>query len=114
MAPSPLTPIPGLHLLQIRAAVFGVAELRRGKPFLAVLVLAVHRDRGHVPMHPGHIDPERLDRRHPDRPCDLVQMRSDRVQRTTDPIIIEQFGLDTQHLTHRPVPFAPATDRSTI
>ena len=95
---------PGLDLLQVRAPVLGMTELRSGKPFLAVLVLTVHRDRGHVPVQPGHIDPERLDRRHPDRPGDLVQMRGDRIQRPPDPVIIEQPGLHPERLTHRPVP----------
>ena len=63
---------PGLNLLQIQAAVLGMAELRSGEPVLVLRVLAVHRDRGHIPVHPGHIDPERPDRRHPDRPGDLV------------------------------------------
>jgi len=55
-------------------------------------------------MDPGHVDPELLDRRCSDRPGDLVQIRADRVQRPTDPIIVEQLGLNTERLTDGPVP----------
>jgi len=95
---------PRLHLLQVGAAVLGMTEPRRGEPFLVLRVLPVHRDRGHVPVQSADIDPERRDRRDPDRPGDLVQVRGDRVQRPPDPVIIEQPRLYSECLADRPVP----------
>jgi hypothetical protein len=62
---------------------------------------AVQRDRGHVPVQPGHVHPELADRRRPDRADGLIQVRSDRVQGTAEPVIVEQVRLDAIHLVHR-------------
>src|SRR5262245_25521589 len=47
-----------LHLLQIRPAVLGLAPPGRREPRLGIVVDAIQRDRGHVPVQPRHIDPE--------------------------------------------------------
>ena len=92
---------PGLDLLQIRAPVLGVAPARRRIASGGARIGAVQRDRGHIPVQPGHIHPEPSDRRRPDAAGDLVQMRGDRVQGTGDPVIIQQAGLDAVRLVHR-------------
>ena len=92
---------PGLDLLQIRAAVLRMPPPRRRVLLVRFRVGAVQRDRGHVPVQPGHVHPELADRRRPDRAGDLIQMRSDRVQGTAEPVIVEQARLDAVHLVHR-------------
>ncbi|UBU16377.1 hypothetical protein [Nonomuraea gerenzanensis] len=41
---------PGLDLFEIRPAVLGMAELRRGEAGLGLLVVALQRDRGEIPV----------------------------------------------------------------
>jgi hypothetical protein len=47
-----------LDLLEVGAAVLGMAEPGRDEPFLGLVVGAVQRDRGHVPVQPGHLQAE--------------------------------------------------------
>ena len=52
-------------------------------------------------MQPGHVHPELADRRRPDGAGDRVQLRGNRIQRTGDPVIVEQVRLDAVRLLHR-------------
>ncbi|HEY6798607.1 MAG TPA: deoxyribodipyrimidine photo-lyase, partial [Kineosporiaceae bacterium] len=94
----------GLDLLQVRATVLGMTELGDRELLVGLGVGPVQRDRGHVPVHPGHLQPERLDRRQTHRPGDLVQDRGDRVQRPTCPVVVQRLGRHPEHLTDRPLP----------
>ena len=52
-------------------------------------------------MQASDIDTERGDRRRPDGPGDPVQLRSDRVQRPRDPVVVEQARPGAERLVHR-------------
>jgi hypothetical protein len=93
---------PGLDLLEIGAAILGMAVLGGREPLGDLVIVAVQGDRGHVPAHPGSLDAERLDRGQSHRPDQVIKLRGDRVQGPADPIVVEQFGIDTEHLAHRP------------
>src|SRR5204863_6616294 len=58
----------------------------------------------HVPVHPGHVQPEHLDRGSTHRPHDVIQMRRDRVQRPPDAVIPQRRGSHPEHFRHRPRP----------
>jgi hypothetical protein len=94
---------PGLDLLEIGPAVLGLAPLGRGKASLDLLVDPVQRHRGHIPVQPGHINPEHRDRPRPHRPDHLVQLRCHGVQRPPDPVVVERVGGDTKDLLDRPL-----------
>ncbi|GAA3805130.1 hypothetical protein GCM10022226_26300 [Sphaerisporangium flaviroseum] len=94
---------PGLNLLQVRAAVLGMTKLRRRESRRGLNVVAVQGDRGHVPVHAGHIDAEPLDHDQPDRSDQVIEVRGDRVERPADPIIVEQYRIDTERFLNRPV-----------
>ena len=95
---------PGLDLLEIRAPVFRMTIPRGRKRRVTVRIGAVQGDRGHVPMQPGHIDPERCNRRRTDRPDDLLGPSGDRVQRPTQAVVIEHIGRHPEDFRHRPQP----------
>ena len=92
---------PGLDLLQIRPAVLRMPPPRRRVLLIRLRVGAVQRNRGQIPVQPGHIHTEPGDRRRPDTAGDLVQMRGDRVQRPGDPVVVEQLRRDAVRLLHR-------------
>jgi hypothetical protein len=52
----------GLDLLEIWAAVLGLAPARRRKARLGIVVGAIQRDQGQVPLQPGHVNAEHCDR----------------------------------------------------
>ncbi len=93
---------PGLHLFQVHPPVFRMPVLDLRILLVLVGVGTEHRDRCHIPVQPPHLDPELPDRRGPDRPDDLLQMRGDRIQRRRRPIIIQQRRGDPEDLLHRP------------
>ncbi len=93
---------PGLDLLEVRAPVFGMTESWGRIAGIGVFVSAVQRDRGHVPMASGHVEPEPGDRLRPNGSDDAIQLRRDRVQSTADPVVVECGGIDTQHFLNRP------------
>ena len=59
---------PGLDLLEVGPAILGMPEPRGDEPLLGLLVGAVQRDRGHVPVQPGDLQPEGGDRVGPTEP----------------------------------------------
>jgi hypothetical protein len=92
---------PGLDLLQIRATVLRVPETRRRVVRVELVVGPIQRDRCHVPMASGHIDPERRDRLRTNGSDDPIEFGGDRVQRAADPVVVEQRGVDAEDLLHR-------------
>jgi len=50
----------------------------------------------------GHVDAEAGDGVDPDRTDDGLQSRCHRIEGTTDPVVVEGIGLDTEDLGHRP------------
>ncbi|GAA3376777.1 hypothetical protein GCM10020367_49800 [Streptomyces sannanensis] len=95
---------PGLDLLQIHPPVLGVTVLDLREPVLLVLERAEERHRGHVPVDLADVDAELRDGLGTDRAGDLVQVRGDRVQGAGEPVVVQQLGIDTEDLLHRPLP----------
>jgi hypothetical protein len=93
-------PKAGLDLLEIGAAVLGMAEPGRDEPLLGFLVGAIQRDRGHVPVQPGDLEAEAGDRLRANRPHDLVELGRDGVQGTPDAVVVERRRLDPQDLLY--------------
>jgi hypothetical protein len=85
---------PGLDLLQIGAPVFRMTIRRRRIRRITVLIGTIQRNRGHIPVQTGHIDPERLNRRRTNGSDDVFGLFSDRVQRPTQTVIIEERDED--------------------
>jgi hypothetical protein len=81
-----------------------MAESGRDEPLLGVLVGAVQRDRGHVPVQPRHLQAKGSDRLRADRPHQLVELGRDGVQGTADAVVVERCRLDPEDLLHRPRP----------
>ena len=89
-------PDPGLDLLQILAAVLWVTEFRRGVLLIHLWAGAVEGDRGHVPVDPGNVQAELLDRCCADGADDLVQRRGDGVEGAAEPVIVEDLRSDPE------------------
>ena len=95
-------PDPGLDLLQIPAAVLRVTGFRRCVLLIHLWVGAVEGDRGHVPVDPGNVQAELLDRRYADGAGDLVQLRGDGVQGAAGPVVVEDLRSDPEAVFHGP------------
>src|SRR6266567_581462 len=77
-------PKAGLDLLEIGSAILWLAPLGRGNPSLHLVVDAIQRNRGHVPVQPGHINPEHRDRPRPTDPT--IWSNSGAIASTARPI----------------------------
>jgi hypothetical protein len=93
----------GLDLLEVGAAVLGMAMVGSREPVGGVGVGAVQRDRREVPVQPGNVQAEHADRAGADRPDDVVQLRRGRVQGPADAVIVEHGRLDPPDLLHGPL-----------
>jgi hypothetical protein len=94
----------GLHLLEVGPAVLGMPEPGRDEPLLDLLVGAIQRDRGHVPVQPGDVQAEGGDRLRPDRADDGLQRGRDRVQGAANAVVVQRRRRDPQDLGDRPGP----------
>jgi hypothetical protein len=91
-APVAADPKAGLDLFEVGAAILGMAEPGRDEALLGLLVGAVQRDRGHVPVQPRDLEAEGGDRAGADRPHQLVEFGRDGVQGTPDAVVVERVG----------------------
>jgi hypothetical protein len=91
----------GLDLFEVGAAVLGMPELRCGVVGVDLVVGPIQRDRGHVPVKPGGVQPEHRDHLRTNRSHDVIEFGSDRVQCPPDPIIVEQSWVDAKDFLDR-------------
>jgi hypothetical protein len=93
----------GLDLFEVGSAVLGMAVPRLDETGLDVVVGAVQRDRGHVPVQAGHVDAERGDRGGAHRPDNAVQPGRDGIQSAANAVVVQHGGVDAEDLGHRPL-----------
>jgi hypothetical protein len=82
----------------------------RRKPVLLVGVTARKRQLRHVPMQLRQSKPEHPNRAPSDQVQDLVQMLRDRIQRATEPVVVQFDRRNPKHLLNRE-PLAPIHKR---